>query len=164
MRFIVTGGAGFIGSNIVKLLVQKKYDVTVIDNLHTGNKKNLESVYDKIDFYEVDIRNKKDLEEIIPDCDGIFHQAALTVVPESFVTVIPSASKQLPSPNAVEWLQFAEPCDSAATHAPISFPVAAGTIRSVVDSLTLIPATHLIPNSCPLPSASNKTDCELSTM
>ena len=72
------------------------------------------------------------------------------VVHESNVSIIPSASRQLPSPNAVEWLQFAEPCSSTATHAPMSFPVAAGTIRSVVDSLTLTPATHLIPNSCPV--------------
>lgn len=84
MRFIVTGGAGFIGSNIVKLLVQNKHEVTVIDNLHTGKKENLESVYDKIQFYNVDIRDKEKLNKIIKNCDGIFHQAALTVVSESF--------------------------------------------------------------------------------
>ena len=55
MRFVVTGGAGFIGSHIVKLLVQNEYEVTVIDNLHTGRKQNIESIIDQIDFYEVDI-------------------------------------------------------------------------------------------------------------
>jgi UDP-glucose 4-epimerase len=84
MRFVVTGGAGFIGSHIVKLLIQKKYDVTVIDNLHTGNKKNLQSVIDKIDFYEIDIREYEKISKIIQKTDGIFHQAALTSVPESF--------------------------------------------------------------------------------
>jgi len=84
MRFVVTGGAGFIGSNIVKSLIQKKHDVIVIDNLHTGKKENLNSVYQNIEFHLVDIRNKEKLQKIIQKCDGIFHQAALTVVPESF--------------------------------------------------------------------------------
>ncbi|MDC0041329.1 NAD-dependent epimerase/dehydratase family protein [Candidatus Nitrosopelagicus sp.] len=84
MRFIVTGGAGFIGSNIVKLLVQNKHEVIVIDNLHTGKKENLESVYEKIQFYNIDIRHKEKLNKIVKNCDGIFHQAALTVVSESF--------------------------------------------------------------------------------
>jgi len=84
MRFVVTGGAGFIGSYIVKLLIEKKYDVAVIDNLHTGNKKNLQSVLDKIDFYETDIREYEKISKIIQKSDGIFHQAALTSVPESF--------------------------------------------------------------------------------
>ena len=42
MKFAVTGGAGFVGSNIVKLLVKENHDVLVIDNMHTGKKENLE--------------------------------------------------------------------------------------------------------------------------
>ncbi|PBO85646.1 MAG: NAD-dependent epimerase [Thaumarchaeota archaeon] len=84
MKFVVTGGAGFIGNNIVKLLIKKGHDVDIIDNLHTGEKENLNEVIDKINFYQIDIRNKKDLEKIIKNCDGIFHEAALTAVPESF--------------------------------------------------------------------------------
>jgi UDP-glucose 4-epimerase len=84
MRFVVTGGAGFIGSHIVKLLIQKNYDVSVIDNLHTGNKKNLQSVIDEIDFHEIDIREYEKISKIMQKTDGIFHQAALTSVPESF--------------------------------------------------------------------------------
>ena len=84
MRFVVTGGAGFIGSNIVKSLIQNKHDVVVIDNLHTGKKENLDSIYENIEFHLEDIRNKEKLQKIIKNCDGIFHQAALTVVPESF--------------------------------------------------------------------------------
>ena len=84
MRFVVTGGAGFVGSHIVKLLIQKNYDVTVIDNLHSGNKKNLESVINKIDFHEIDIREYEKISKIMENSDGIFHQAALTSVPESF--------------------------------------------------------------------------------
>jgi len=84
MKYVVTGGAGFIGNNIVKLLIKKGHDVDIIDNLHTGKKENLKEIIDKVNFYQIDIKNKKDLEKIIKNCDGIFHEAALTAVPESF--------------------------------------------------------------------------------
>ena len=84
MRFAVTGGAGFVGNNIVKLLVSKGHDIVVIDNLHTGKKENLEEVLEKIEFYNEDIRNISKLESILKDVDGIFHEAALTLVQESF--------------------------------------------------------------------------------
>ncbi len=84
MKYVVTGGAGFIGNNIVKLLIKKGHNVDVIDNLHTGKKENLKEVSDEINFYEIDIRNKEKLEKIMKNCDGVFHQAALTSVPESF--------------------------------------------------------------------------------
>lgn len=84
MKYVVTGGAGFIGNNIVKLLVKKGHNVDIIDNLHTGKKENLKEIFDEINFQRFDIRNKKDLEKIIKNCDGIFHEAALTAVPESF--------------------------------------------------------------------------------
>ena len=84
MKYVVTGGAGFIGSNIVKLLVKENHEVSVIDNLHTGEKENLKEVIDEINFYKIDIRDKKEIAKIIKDCDGVFHEAALTAVPESF--------------------------------------------------------------------------------
>tara|TARA_B110000467_G_C18274101_1_gene454296 strand:+ start:451 stop:1347 length:897 start_codon:yes stop_codon:yes gene_type:complete len=84
MKYVVTGGAGFIGNNIVKLLIKKGHNVDVIDNLHTGKKENLKEVSDEINFYKIDIRNKEKLEKIVKNCDGVFHQAALTSVPESF--------------------------------------------------------------------------------
>jgi len=84
MKFAVTGGAGFVGNNIVKLLVSKGHSVKVIDNLHTGKKENLKEVLEKIEFYNEDIRNLSKLESILKDVDGIFHEAALTIVQESF--------------------------------------------------------------------------------
>ena len=57
MRFAVTGGAGFVGSNLVKLLVKKGHDVSVIDNLHTGKLENLEEIRDKIEFKNIDIQD-----------------------------------------------------------------------------------------------------------
>ena len=84
MKFAVTGGAGFVGNNIVKLLVSEGHSVKVIDNLHTGKKENLKEVLEKIEFYNEDIRNLSKLESILKDVDGIFHEAALTIVQESF--------------------------------------------------------------------------------
>jgi len=84
MKYVVTGGAGFIGSHIVKNLVNRGHLVTVIDNLHSGKMENLESIKNKIKFEKVDILNFDKLDQILNNSDGIFHQAALTIVQESF--------------------------------------------------------------------------------
>ena len=84
MKYVVTGGAGFIGSNIVKKLVARGDDVTVIDNLNTGKEENLISVKDKIVFLNDDILNLDLLEKQTQNIDGLFHQAALASVQDSF--------------------------------------------------------------------------------
>ncbi len=84
MKYIVTGGAGFIGSNIVKKLVSRGDHVTVIDNLNTGKEENLTLVKDKIIFLKDSILNLDLLEKQTQDIDGVFHQAALASVQESF--------------------------------------------------------------------------------
>lgn len=84
MHYVVTGGAGFIGNNIVKLLVNEGHSVTVIDNLHSSKVESLESINNKIKFENVDILNFDKMESILSNCDGIFHEAALVSVPESF--------------------------------------------------------------------------------
>ena len=83
MRFVVTGGAGFVGSHLVKLLVREGHQVKVIDNLHTGMG-NLEEVIADIEFCELDIQDFDSMEKELRDIDGVFHQAALTVVQDSF--------------------------------------------------------------------------------
>ena len=84
MKYVITGGAGFIGSNIVKKLVARGDSVTVIDNLNTGKEKNLESVRNKIVFLKDSILNMNLLEKETQNIDGIFHQAALASVQDSF--------------------------------------------------------------------------------
>ena len=84
MKYVITGGAGFIGSNIVKKLVTRGDSVTVIDNLNTGKEKNLESVRNKIVFLKDSILNMNLLEKETQNIDGIFHQAALASVQDSF--------------------------------------------------------------------------------
>ena len=85
MRYVVTGGAGFIGSNIVKLLVKDGHQVIIIDNLHTGDLSRIKDIEDKITFHKIDIRDYEKMKEVVNNVEGIFHQAALTVVPESFL-------------------------------------------------------------------------------
>ena len=84
MKYVVTGGAGFIGSHITKKLVERGDIVTVIDNMNTGKEKNLESVIDKINFVKGDILDIDLLEDITKDADGVFHHAALASVQDSF--------------------------------------------------------------------------------
>jgi len=85
MKYVVTGGAGFIGSHITKMLVKQNHNVTVIDNLYTGKEKNLESIKDGIVFVKGSILDNELLEDITEDVDGVFHQAALASVQDSFV-------------------------------------------------------------------------------
>ena len=84
MKYVVTGGAGFIGSYLVKLLINEGHSVIVIDNLVKGTKANLEPILDKIEFHQIDIRDYESLKKILKNIDGVFHQAALTVVQDSF--------------------------------------------------------------------------------
>ena len=84
MKYIVTGGAGFIGSYIIKKLVARGDSVTVIDNLNTGKEENLESVRNKIVFLKDSVLNMSLLEKETRNVDGIFHQAALASVQDSF--------------------------------------------------------------------------------
>tara|TARA_B100001750_G_C15510940_1_gene603602 strand:+ start:1223 stop:2143 length:921 start_codon:yes stop_codon:yes gene_type:complete len=84
MKYLVTGGAGFIGSHLTKKLVEEGQDVTIIDNLNTGKEKNLESIKNKIDFVKGSILDIELLEKLTKDVDGVYHQAALASVQDSF--------------------------------------------------------------------------------
>ena len=64
MKYVVTGGAGFIGSHITKALVKDGHNITVIDNLHTGKEENLESVRNKIVFVKGSVLDNNLLEQI----------------------------------------------------------------------------------------------------
>lgn len=83
MKCLVTGGAGFIGSNLVEKLVQLKHEVIVLDNLSTGRLSNLDKFFSKITFYKIDITNKKKLlDSYFSKVDWVFHLAGLAdIVP-----------------------------------------------------------------------------------
>ncbi len=82
-KFVVTGGAGFIGSNIVEELLNQGHQVKVIDNLSTGFAKNLAEFKDKIEFVEGDIQDLDLLQKEFAGFDYVLHQAALCSVPRS---------------------------------------------------------------------------------
>ena len=73
--FLVTGGTGFIGSNISKLLVEKKYKVIIFDNNSRGSKVKIKDFKKKIKFIKGDIRNKKKLNEAIKNAHAVIHLA-----------------------------------------------------------------------------------------
>jgi len=83
MKFLVTGGAGFIGSNIVEELLKRNYDVKVIDNFSTGKRDNLTEFGSSIELIEGDIRSFHIVQEAVKDVDVILHLAALPSVPRS---------------------------------------------------------------------------------
>ncbi len=83
MRFLITGGAGFIGSNLVDLLLDEGYEVRVFDDLSTGFKKNLNHVMDKIDFVEGSITDKPLCLKVMEGVDKVIHLAAQISVPKS---------------------------------------------------------------------------------
>lgn len=83
MHFLVTGGAGFIGSNLVEGLLSKGYAVRVLDNLSTGRRDNLMESANKIEFIEGDIRSYHIVREAMEGVDVVLHQAALPSVPRS---------------------------------------------------------------------------------
>ncbi len=82
MKFIVTGGAGFIGNNIVRQLLKQDHTPIVIDNLYRGKIERISSL--DVEFHKVDIQDFDQLRNILKNSDGVFHEAALTDVQESF--------------------------------------------------------------------------------
>lgn len=83
MRFLVTGGAGFIGSNITRQLLKDGHDVRILDNFSTGKKDNIADLTDKIDLIEGDIQDITTVKRAVKDIDYILHQAAFPSVSRS---------------------------------------------------------------------------------
>jgi len=84
-KVLVTGGAGFIGSNLIQRLLTQNNTVICLDNFSTGKKDNIKSFIDNPSFtlIEGDIRNREDCDRAVAGCDVILHQAALGSVPRS---------------------------------------------------------------------------------
>ncbi len=82
-KFLVTGGAGFIGSHICRKLVSQGCFVRVLDNLLTGKKSNLADVIEKVEFIEADMGDAQVARSAMKDIDAVLHQGALPSVPRS---------------------------------------------------------------------------------
>ncbi len=82
-RYLVTGGAGFIGSHLVEALLESGIQVRVLDNLSTGRRANIEHELDRIEFIEGDVRHRETVRQAMQDVDYVLHQAALPSVQRS---------------------------------------------------------------------------------
>lgn len=80
-RFLVTGGAGFIGANLVRLLLDRGYRITVLDSLTSGRREYLHGL--SVEFIHADILDKATVERVVVGIDGVVHLAAQTGVPGS---------------------------------------------------------------------------------
>lgn len=90
LKFLVTGGAGFIGSNIAERLLQEGHSVRVMDDFSTGKRENISSFAKDIELLEGDIRNFDLVKKAVNSVDVIFHEAALPSVPRSISDPISS--------------------------------------------------------------------------
>lgn len=82
-KTLVTGGAGFIGSHIATRLVQRGYDVRILDNLSTGSRDNMIHLAGRVEFIHGDLRDPEIVAAAVEGIDVVFHQAALASVPRS---------------------------------------------------------------------------------
>jgi nucleoside-diphosphate-sugar epimerase len=82
-KFLVTGGAGFIGSNLADELLRQGAKVVILDNFLTGFRENLDEIRGDFDFIEGDINDEKKLKQAVAGVETVFHQAALPSVPRS---------------------------------------------------------------------------------
>ncbi len=82
-KYLVTGGAGFIGSNLVRYVLAQGHEVVVLDNFATGKRENMSDFIDRVEFVEGDIRDRPAVDRALGGCDAIFHEAALGSVPRS---------------------------------------------------------------------------------
>jgi UDP-glucose 4-epimerase len=81
--YLVTGGAGFIGSHLAEELVKRGENVRVIDNFFSGKAENMNSFVNDVEFYEGDIRDRALMEKIMRGVDYVLHHAAVASVPRS---------------------------------------------------------------------------------
>ena len=89
-RSIVTGGAGFIGSALVRRLIAEGQQVEIIDDLSTGSVRNLEEVADSVVLHRADIREYGTIAPLMQGADLVFHLGALPSVPKSILDPVPS--------------------------------------------------------------------------
>ncbi|MDD5342140.1 MAG: NAD-dependent epimerase/dehydratase family protein [Patescibacteria group bacterium] len=100
MKFLVTGGAGFIGSHLVETLIKQGNQVRILDNLSTGKRKNL---HPKAEFIEADIRNLDQTRPAFVGIDGVFHVAALPRVQASIANPLECNGSNIDGTLNVIW-------------------------------------------------------------
>lgn len=137
MKYLVTGGSGFIGSNIVEELFNRGHQVRILDNFSTGNRKNIEPFQDKIEVIEGDLRSYHIVMEAVDGMDFVLHQGALPSVPRSIRD--PLTTNEV---NAVGTLNLLHAC----VDAKVKRVVFASSSSIYGDSPTLPKSEDMTPN------------------
>lgn len=100
-KFVVTGGAGFIGSSIARALLARGQEVTVIDDLSTGREANLQGLEGSLTFVRADVRDRAAVEKAVDGAQALFHEAAIPSVVRSFEDPAGSLSVNIAGTAAV---------------------------------------------------------------
>jgi UDP-glucose 4-epimerase len=111
MRYVVTGGAGFIGSHIVDALVNRGDEIVILDNLFSGKIENIKHLIglSTVTFIQGCVTDQALLQKACKDADGIFHEAAITSVPRSIKD--PLASNEVNISGTLNVLVAAQKCE-----------------------------------------------------
>jgi nucleoside-diphosphate-sugar epimerase len=109
MKCLVTGGAGFIGSNLVQKLLDRGDSVRILDNFATGKRQNVTGFGDRVEVVEGDIRSYHIVREAVDGIDVIFHEAALPSVPRSIKD--PITTHEVGVNGTLNVLQSARDCN-----------------------------------------------------
>ncbi|GIN13542.1 epimerase [Shouchella clausii] len=149
--YLVTGGAGFIGSNIAKALVAKGEKVKILDNFNTGKKENIAEFIDEVDVIDGDFTNEKTVQSALKQVDIVFHQGAIPSVPKSIQN--PLGSNHANVSGTLQLLQ-------GAVEAKVSRFIYAASSSAYGDSETL-PKHEQLPGNPMSPYAVSKYAGEL---
>ncbi|RQV99627.1 SDR family oxidoreductase [bacterium] len=134
-KYLVTGGAGFIGSNLVEALLTLGHCVAVLDNFSTGRRENLAAFINDIELHEGDLRDASAVAKAVKGCEFILHQGALPSVPRSVAD--PMASNEVNVTGTLNILM-------AARNAGVQRVVAASS-SSVYGNTPTLPKVETMP-------------------
>ena len=147
MKYLITGGAGFIGCNLARFILDKGHEVVVLDNFSTGKRENLTDILDQMTLIEGDIRHRETLDQAASGVSAIFHEAALASVPASVAD--PMTAHDVNVNGTINVLE-------AARRAGIKRVIFAASSASYGDN----PVSPKVETMCPVsisPYAANKT-------
>lgn len=150
-RYLVTGGAGFIGSNLVEELLRRGEQVRVLDNFATGREINLQEFLSDIELVRGDIRDATVTDSAMVGVDYVLHQAALASVPRSIAN--PTASNEVNVQGTLNLLQAAH------KHGVRRFVAASSS--SVYGDSAQLPKVETMPTNPKSPYAVTKLTLEL---
>jgi len=150
MKYLITGGAGFIGSNIAHTLLKNGNSVRILDNFSTGRRINIADIQDKIEVIDGDISDYWTVKEAVQDIDYVLHQAALPSVPRSVKN--PLTSNKV---NIDGTLNLLEACKQAGVK---RFVMASSS--SVYGDTPELPKHERMPTDPLSPYAVTKLTCE----